>query len=238
MLTFSITGYVNGDQPNVVSGAPVMGTLADTNSPASGTPYAIAVSAGSLSAANYAFTFTPGNLTVTQAVLTVTAADQTKVYGSANPVLTANYSGFANGEDATVLTTQVNLTTTAADFSPVGGYAITASGIVASNYAAVYVAGNLSVTAAPLTASITVGDKIYDGTTSATIATRALAGVLNGDDVSLIGGTAGFLDKNAAAGKTVNATGLTLSGATAGNYALASGSATTMAAINPRLRWW
>jgi hypothetical protein len=59
----------------------------------------------------------------------------------------------------------------------------------------------------------------------ATITTRTLAGVTGSDDVSLVGGTASFADKNVGAGKTVTATGLELSGADAANYQLASSSA-------------
>ena len=48
---------------------------------------------------------------------------------------------------------------------------------------------------ATVTGSITANNKIYDGTTAATIATRALSGALAGDDVSLSGGTASFASK-------------------------------------------
>src|SRR5206468_11857573 len=66
--------------------------------------------------------------------------------------------------------------------------------------------------------SITANNKIYDGTTAATIATRTLSGVVGSDNVSLTGGTATFANKNASNGKTVTATGLSLSGISAGNY--------------------
>ncbi len=39
-----------------------------------------------------------GNLTITQAVLTVTADDKTREYGQPNPAFTASYDGFKNGE--------------------------------------------------------------------------------------------------------------------------------------------
>src|SRR2546423_2063748 len=93
------------------------------------------------------------------------------------------------------------------------------------------VSQTISVAQKPLTGSITVNNKTYDGAVTATIATRALAGVINADVVSLTGGTATFADKNLGNGKTVTATGLSLSGADAGNYALASTTATTTANI-------
>src|SRR5262249_51774411 len=85
-----------------------------------------------------------------------------------------------------------------------------------------------------LTGSITAADKVYDGTTAATITGRTLSGVVSGDDVTYVGGTATFADKNAGTtGKTVTGTGLSLSGTDAGNYTVNS-AATTTAHITPR----
>ena len=50
---------------------------------------------------------------MTPAALTITANNQTKVYGAALPTLTASYSGFVNGDTSASLTTQPTLTTTA-----------------------------------------------------------------------------------------------------------------------------
>ena len=83
----------------------------------------------------------------------------------------------------------------------------------------------------PVTPSVTVADKTYDGTTSATITGRSLSGVQNTDDVSLSGGTATFDTASPGLGKTVTVTGLTLSGADADKYMLTSYSATTTADI-------
>ncbi len=81
-----------------------------------------------------------------------------------------------------------------------------------------------------MTPNITADDKPYDGTTAATIATRTLTGVIGAEDVTLTGGTANFA--NAIVGNwTVTATGLTLSGADAGNYQLSTTTATTTANI-------
>src|SRR6185369_8516993 len=93
---------------------------------------------------------------------------------------------------------------------------------------------SFDVAKAILTGSIAANNKVYDGTTAASIASRVLSGALAGDDVSLSGGTASFASKSAGAAKTVTATGLTLSGAAAGNYQLASTSASTTADIMGR----
>ncbi|MDX5339866.1 MAG: YDG domain-containing protein, partial [Cyclobacteriaceae bacterium] len=93
----------------------------------------------------------------------------------------------------------------------------------------------LTITPKPLTGAFTADNKVYDGTTSATVLGRSLNGVLAGDvgNVSLIGGTATFGDKNVANGKTVTLTGATLSGSAAGNYNLTS-VGTTTANITPK----
>src|SRR5215813_5106455 len=88
---------------------------------------------------------------------------------------------------------------------------------------------SFNVNPAIVTGSISANNKIYDGTTAATIGSRTLSGALAGDDVSLSGGTATFATKSVG-----TATGLTLSGVTAGNYQLASTSVSTTADITPR----
>ncbi len=104
-----------------------------------------------------------GTLTVTPAALTITADNQTKLYGAALPTLTASYSGFVNGDTSTSLTTQPTLSTTATAASHVAGspYSITASGAVDSDYSISYVAGALTVTPAALTITADNQTKVY-----------------------------------------------------------------------------
>src|SRR6185503_7707371 len=169
-----------------------------------------------LVADNYDFAFVNGALTVTQALLTVSANNQSKIYGDALPTFTVSYSGFVNGEDTNVLSGEPELTTTATPGSGVGSspylIAITNGTLVADNYSFVFGNGELSVVVASLTPNITASDKTYDGTTTAAILSRTLSGVVGSDDVSLTGGTAAFDDKHVGPGKTVTASGLTLSG--------------------------
>src|SRR5205814_400143 len=49
-----------------------------------------------------------------------------------------------------------------------------------------------NITALGVTGSFTASNKVYDGTTSATVLTRSPGAVISGDVVSLIGGTAAF----------------------------------------------
>src|SRR5207249_10857712 len=101
------------------------------------------------------------------------------------------------------------------------GSTVTVRGLTRSaagndNHAPTRASTTANITAATLTGSITANNKTYDSTTAATIATRTLSGVIGSDNVSLTGGTATFADKTVGNGKTVTATGLSLSGADAG----------------------
>ncbi len=102
----------------------------------------------------------------------------------------------------------------------------------AGNKAAQSAIVEFEITVFTLTGSITVASKNFDGTTAATILTRSLDSVFPGDDVSYTGGTATFDTAAFGNGKLVTATGLTLTGADAGNYTVNT-TATTTANINP-----
>jgi hypothetical protein len=78
--TASYSGFVHGDTTSVLSGSPNL-TSTDTASSPVGS-YTITAAQGTLSAANYAFVYSNGTLTVNKAHLTVTADNKTKVYGS------------------------------------------------------------------------------------------------------------------------------------------------------------
>ena len=108
----------------------------------------------------------------------------------------------------------------------------TLAGSAAGNYSLASVGTTTAaITALGITGSFAAADKVYDGTTNATVLTRALGGVLAGDtaNVSLTGGTAGFGAASVGAGKLVILTGATLAGSAAGNYSLASVGTTTAA---------
>ena len=70
-------------------------------------------------------------------------------------------------------------------------------------------------------AGLSVADKVYDGTTAASLAGSAGVRGIGADLVSVSGsGAAVFADKNAGSGKAVIISGFTLSGDDAGNYTL------------------
>jgi uncharacterized repeat protein (TIGR03806 family) len=97
---------------------------------------------------NYNTVSTSVLINVDKAPLTITADDKSKVYGQANPPLTARYNGFVNGDDPTDLTTPVNLSTTASQSSPAGAYPISASGAMAANYNITHINGTLTIQSA------------------------------------------------------------------------------------------
>ncbi|MBM3393424.1 MAG: hypothetical protein FJY37_02030 [Betaproteobacteria bacterium] len=84
-------------------------------------------------------------LAVNKASLVVRAEDKSREYGQGNPVLTASYSGFVNGDSASVLTAVPTFSTTATPSSPPGTYPITASGGSVANYTFSYVPGVLTI---------------------------------------------------------------------------------------------
>ena len=92
---------------------------------------------------------------------------------------------------------------------------------------------SLTVLRKELTGSFTTPNKIYDGTTAATVASRSLPGVIGTDDVTLNVTNARFDNKNVGNGKAVTAD-LALSGSSASNYSLSSAAATTTADITAK----
>src|SRR5205823_3557349 len=152
-------------------------------------------------------------------------------------IATRALSGVVGSDDVSL----VGGAATYSDKNAGSGKSVTAVGLSlggaqAGNYqlALTSAATTADTTAATLVGNVTANSKTYDGTTGATIATRTLSGVIGTENVSLSGGTATFADKAVANAKSVTATGLSLSGADAANYQLASTSATTTANITAR----
>jgi hypothetical protein len=90
-----------------------------------------------------------------------------------------------------------------------------------------------NITRKSVTASFTASNKVYDGTSAATVAGSTIGGLIGEDAVSL-SGTAVFSNKNAGVGKTVSIASPTLTGADAANYVLTGGAGTATANITKR----
>jgi hypothetical protein len=106
----------------------------------------------------------------------------------------------------------------------ISGYAL--SGADAANYTLVEPTNVFAnITARPLTISAAGINKVYDGSTNAavTLADNRVAGDALGTGYT----SAAFADANVGTGKAVSVSGISLSGADAGNYTFNSSAATT-----------
>ena len=107
-------------------------------------------------------------ITVTPVALTVTADNQTMVYGAAVPTLTSTITGFVNGDVPWQVTGAAACTTTATSTSTVAGntYPINCmqGKLAEPDYTfTTFVAGQLTVTAATPTLSLPCPAATYDG---------------------------------------------------------------------------
>ena len=145
-------GEVNPKFEYEVSGtATLRGTPEITCSATKESPvgtYDIIVGKGTVENENV--TFVKGTLTITKARLTAAADNASREYGDANPSFSVTYTGFKNNDNESVLTTKPKVSTTADAKTAVGTVDITLSGAAATNYEFTYVAGKLTITAAPL----------------------------------------------------------------------------------------
>ena len=180
-LTATISGFVNNETLAVVSGSPVLATIATKSSNVDN--YPITVDVGTLSASNYDFPdLVPGILMVSQAQLKVTALSQTRSYGQPNPSLGVSISGFVNGDSQAVLTGSALLGTVATQESPVGTYAITVQvgSLSAVNYHFnEFVEGSLLIYKAPLTIKADAKTRVYGQTNPAL--TASISGFVMGE---------------------------------------------------------
>ena len=185
---------------------------------------------------NYNITYASGNLIINKKALTVTANNHTITYGDAPANNGVSYSGFVNSETSAVLGGTLAYAYSYSQFDNVGNtYTITPSGLMADNYAITFVPGTLTV--APkgvVVTGITASDKVYDGTTTATInSTATFTGKLENDELTLTA-TGTFDSKDVGTGKTVTVSDHALGGASAGNYTITSTETSTTANITPK----
>ena len=179
-LTFSYSGFVNGEDVTALTAEPVASTTATAGSDAGS--YEISLDGGM--ATNYMLNLVNGTLLINKATLTATAEDQTITYGDALPTLTFTYSGFVNGEDENTLLSAPTIATNATSASDVGSYAITVSNGSANNYTFDRIDGILIITKADL--MITADDKIMNEGEVVPTLTFSSSGFVNGDEINVI----------------------------------------------------
>jgi hypothetical protein len=221
-LTVSYSGFVNGDTAASLTTAPTVTTTGLATSPAGSYP----ITASGAADANYTIGYVAGTLTVSAVPLVVTANDASRAYGATNPVFSASYTGFVNGETNDVLLGTLVFECEADTNSPVGTYAIEPSGLTAANYSITFTNGTLTVLPYALTVTAEDKSKTYGETDPAF--TVSYSGFVNGQDASVLEGT---LAISRAAGEDVGGYAITPSGLTSTNYAITFAAGTLT--INP-----
>ena len=197
----------------------------------------LALSNGSGLASDYTLVGGTDWVTITPALLTVTGTvAANKVYdNNTNASLSGSVLNGVLGSDAVTLGND-----TAGTFATknVGtGIAVstnmTVGGTDAGNYIIQQPTGiAANITPLAITVTATGTNRQYNGSVNDTV---TLAGTLTGDSVSINDTSSTFADANVGNGKTVTVNGISLSGASAGNYTLNNTSATTTANITPKI---
>ncbi len=199
--------YTYGVSPSLTGLALLNGTLTRASGETVGT---YAIEQNDLTTANnpnYTITYVGNNFTITKSALTITATPgQTKVYGAADPLSYAyTLSAPLFGSDA------LTGTLIRAVGETVGPYAINQGTLTNPNYDITYVGNNFTITPAALSITgITGANKIYDGTTNATInGTASYVGLVPADAGLTVAGTSSFNfnNKNVGISKPITVTG-------------------------------
>jgi len=170
-------------------------------------------------AGNYTFNTTAvGSADISKAALTVSATGINKVYdGSTSAAVTLADNRISDDVLALSNSGASFLDKNAATGKTINVSGINIAGTDAGNYTFNTTAvSSADISKAALTVSATGINKVYDGNTGAavTLADNRVAG----DVLTLSIGGASFLDKNAATGKTINVSGINITGTDAGNY--------------------
>ena len=173
VFTGSIVGIKNGD--NITA---TYTSIATAASPVGTYPIVANLIDFTSKLGNYTVTKTDGILTITQAPLTVTAANASRLYGDPNPVFTGTMVGIKNG-DAITATYSSPATVT----SDVGTYpiipALVDPTLKLGNYAVTSINGVLTINPAPLTFTTANASRIYGNPNPAF--TGTFVGLKNGD---------------------------------------------------------
>ena len=166
------------------------------------------------------------SFTVKPAPLAVTVNNKTITYGDAVPGFTLSYKGFVGGETASVLGGTASFTHGYEQFSDVGTYTVTASGLSSENYKITYNQGTLNVIKYGLKLSWSDLTFVYDK--AAHVPTAAITNPLPS------GAADPGLNVSVTTGEAINVGSYTAKASvTDGNYSIASGETKTFT-INKR----
>ena len=167
--------------------------------------------------------------TITKALLNVTANAQDKTYDGSTVATSVLSDNRISGDDLVLSGTSSFANKNAGMGKTVTVSGLSVTGVDADNYTWNTTTTSIAnIAKASLVVSAVASDKTYDGTTTAS--TALSDNRVSGDNLT-IDSTSAFTDKNAGAGKTVNVSGITLSGTDAWNYIVNTTTAST-ATIN------
>ena len=147
--TVTFTVLLNGQVAGSASGPVVNGVAHATlalNGLHAGTYTVQATYNDAKSVPNFVGSAAATTFTVSKAALTVTVNNATKVYGQPNPAFAVSYAGLVNQDTPAALGGTLAFATAATQSSPVGAYAVTASGLTSGDYNISYVPGTLTIT--------------------------------------------------------------------------------------------
>ena len=202
-----------------ISLASPVAEFADTNVGTGKTVSLVSASlAGNLSG-NYTLTLAGSPTTtadITAKALTVTITATNKTYDATTAANVTYLDNRISGDQITVSGTATFADKNVGNSKTVTASGITLTGIDANNYSPnITATATANITSKALTVTITATNKTYDATTAASVtyADNRISG-----DLFAVSGTAAFADKNVGTGKTVTASGITLSGADSANY--------------------
>ncbi|MBD8051928.1 beta strand repeat-containing protein, partial [Limnohabitans radicicola] len=225
VFTYTVTGYQNSENATTagLTGAPAISTVATAGSNVGS--YAITTAAGNLAAQNYQFSTVDAALTVNARPVTVTANNQSRSYGAANPALTYTVAADGVGTSRGLYgsdTLTGALATTATTTTGVGSVPITQGTLTNTNngnYAITFNDGTLTIGQAALTVTANSTSKTYDGVAYTGGSGVTYAGFANGETVAVLGGALTFSGTSQGA-TNVGSYAITPGGLSSVNYAL------------------
>lgn len=185
-LTYTVTGFVNGDTSAVLTGSASCTTTATLASTVGS--YPITCTQGTLTAPSYyTLVFVNGSFTVTPVQLQVQGGSFTRAYGAADPTFSGTLSTINNVQVTDGITATWATAPATSGTSPVGTYSVVPTladpNSKLSNYQVVISNGTLIITAAPLTVAANSVARLYGDPNPAF--TGTITGLQNGEIINV-----------------------------------------------------
>ena len=157
-----------------------------------------------------------------KAPLTVTAKAKTITYGDAPANDGVEYSGFVNGETATVVNGTVTYTYSYQQYGNVGSYDITPAGLTADNYEISFAKGTLTVAAKEVGLTWSNTEFAYDSQNH--VPTATATGLVNNDTVTVtVSGAASAVGTHTATATALSSSNYKLPGNVTTTFTITKG---------------